>query len=220
MEILVQDPWLDQFCPADTLPTITLSDKMVFFHGAAEKAYQEANEKWKKLSRNDPDEWPLCEYSYCLESYLVEGSKETYESAARFAKEFGFDTVADIGCACGVQGDLFHQVGVGYLGIEVCTTMLWPEQEGLKFLHAKYPCPLPKLAGKVLGVSNLCVGYQCTDYLEISEQFDDFLLCSCRDGYDGLGAFYESATRIIDPAGRHDDRWVWYHGSKRKGKEG
>lgn len=210
----IYDPGSESFRPDEYWPTLTLPERKFSLSPVeAEREYHSAYQKSCQFKLGTPEEFLWTEYAYCLCSYLVEGSHETYETAAWFAKEFGFDTVVDIGCACGVQGNLFHQVGVRYLGIEMCKTMSFPEKEGLSYLHAKYPCPLPELKGKVLGVSNLCVGYLCDAYQEIAAQFDNFLLCSCRDGYNGLSQFYESQTRIIDRA-NPNDKWVWFQNPK------
>lgn len=216
MDILsTMDSFQEQFFPSPSLPSITINSNLIRFDNKIVKdVYHQAHKAWMQMKERTPEENRWSEYVYCLESYLVEGSKDTYEVAARFAKEYGFDSVVDIGCACGAQGNLFSQVGIQYLGVEVCKMKMFPETEGVSYLFAKYPCQLPETKSNVLGVSNLCVGYLCCEYESIAKQFDNFLLCSCREAYDALGAYYETARTVIDPTGKVENRWVWYSKSK------
>lgn len=196
--VKVSDP-VSSFSPNPDWPALHL--KMEYQFNLKKVREEHKRNLAQVISKNDSE---LDEYCYCLEAYM-EASCKVYQAAARFAAENGFDTVVDIGCACGTQGDLFEQVGVKYIGIEACRMKMFP---GIQFIQKTYPCALDlDSMGIVLGVSNLCVGFQVESYQEIAEQFSDFLLCSCREGYDGLAKYYDKHVIIQEP---DHFGWVWY----------
>lgn len=188
-------------CPNSNWPMFPLKKEYKFDFSKVKEEYQRYLMKTasEKIGGESDD------YCYCLEAYM-EASSTVYQAIVRFAMEHEFDTVVDIGCACGVQGDLFRQVGIQYLGIECCSMKMFP---GIKYLQKKYPCELDlQPMGKVLGVSNLCVGFLIESYQEIASQFHDFLLCSCREGYDGLAQYYDTHVILQEP---EQIGLVWYH---------
>lgn len=113
--------------------------------------------------------------NYCLESFLVEGGIEAYVAAAVYAKEQGFRVIVDIGCSLGFQSSLFEDLGLYYIGIEANPEKnMWPTT---KFIASAYPFHIPAnpmLRTATLGISRLCVGYECQGDMVYDALFRDF----------------------------------------------
>ena len=156
----------------------------------------------------------LSEYTYCIESFYEEAGREAYTAALNFAAANGFNIFLDIGCATGVQAELFRRSPVTYVGIEACPGLMWRPLE-VQYIKERYPCELPAdlMCRKVLGASRLCVGYLMTDYEAIAKQFDDFLLNGSSEARHALSKLYQQ-TYAVHVDGDKYDGWNWYHGSR------
>lgn len=147
--------------------------------------------------------------NYCLESFLVEGGIEAYAAAAVYAKEHDFRVIVDIGCSLGFQSSLFKDLDLYYIGIEkIPEKNMWP---ATKFIATAYPFHIPatpKLRAATLGISRLCVGFECQGeavYDALYRDFDHLMISGSNESIQALTKRYGVPERIDSVSGE-----LWY----------
>lgn len=150
------------------------------------------------------------EMLYLMEAFFELNVCNMYSIASGIAKELGFQQVVDIGCAAGLQADLFEYVGVDYIGVDCSpyhSHSVWCKD----YRQGKYPFDfcrsLPKNA---LAISRLCVGYLITsnfDYDTLAQDFEYLLLSAPPECVAEMRKWYKNEIII---AGTEGENWHYF----------
>lgn len=159
----------------------------------------------------------LSEFTYGVESFYVENGAFDYATAFSFARQMGYETFVDVGCADGIQSELIYGTPMQYIGIEPSGGIFWRPGTN-QYIREKFPCTIP-VTKKVLGASRLCTGYLMTDYASIAEKFNDFLLDGPIEAAVELSRYYRTVHILHDDRNPNTNGWIWFHDSNKIGRE-
>ena len=174
------------------------------------RGLEEMNKQGKILPLSEDD---LLLYELC--SYFSENSVEMYTAAAAFAKDYGFTSVIDLGCASGFPEELFESVGIDYLGISPES----PSNRGgcKHHLAGRYPNDINRAAlpSNALLISRLCVGYFISSPEDLAQLAHDFpyILLSAPDGT--INQLRRHFATVIPVLGNDGEYWMYF---ERKGE--
>ena len=157
--------------------------------------YYEANEELTRAKKYELTDTASNGWSnekiYCFESFMTEGSLDTYLAIVKECKEHGMEHAYDIGCCTAFQAKLFRKAGIEYTGIDVTFSSIndAPKGRGMEYLRRPYPFPIYiRDKDHSVAVSNLCLGYLIRPtgeaYTQLAKDFRFFCGAPGPDGRD------------------------------------
>lgn len=119
---------------------------------------------------------------------------QLYNAVAEWADVNGFDTVFDIGCAGGYQGEFFKLHGIKYFGIDDHDTDYFYRNAWNQYIIQKYPFSIKST--NAIAISNFCLGYfgnNDTKAKQLAEDFETVVIGNTNDVvlYDVYGKYFD-----------------------------
>ena len=123
-----------------------------------------------------------------------------YEFVLNFCKKNGFNRIFDIGCAYGLQSEVFLDTKVDYVGVDEWKGLEFWNEKQFKYIVGHYPFKV-NTNDNDLAVSSLCLGWNC--YLHEGEKtlieqcealqrdFKQCLLYIPKDKIECIGRYFE-----------------------------
>ena len=156
--------------------------------------YTESEEKTKIFMKMDS-----------LDNFFECETYKTYESILEFCRENNIRKIYDIGCAYGLQSEIFIGSEVNYVGIDEWKMDFW-NKETFKYINKSYPFKIEAKKDE-LAVSSLCLTWNCYLYegnktlIEqceaLQRDFKHCLLYISKDKVDFVSKYFKS-TKIIN----------------------
>lgn len=161
-------------------------------------------------SKDDIDELMVLD---CICHFFECEIYKNYQYILDFCKDRGFTRIFDIGCAIGLQSEVFLNSGVDYVGIDNHRNKLnfWNE-DIFQYIVGHYPFKIDTREGD-LGVSILCLTWDC--YLHEKEKtlreqcealqrdFKDCLLYMPENKVEFVGNYFKT----VEPL---DSKFVYF----------
>lgn len=140
------------------------------------------------------------EIMYSIDTFFETEVYKTYETFLKVAKEKGFKRVFDIGCAYGLQSEVFVDTNVEYVGINEDNIFFW-NNDKYRYIVDRYPFEISTNKDTDLAVSSLCLTWNCYLYegdktlLEqctaLSRDFDNVILYMQMDKLEFVAEFFK-----------------------------
>ena len=128
-----------------------------------------------------------------------------YEFILDFCKKNGFNRVFDIGCAYGLQSEIFLNTEVDYVGIDEWNLEFW-NNDNFKYIINRYPFKI-EAKDDDLAVSSLCLTWNCYLYdgdetlrkqcEALQRDFKQCLLYMQEDKIDFVNQYFKK-VKILD----------------------
>lgn len=125
---------------------------------------------------------PYLEKLYSIDAFFECERGETYKKAIKFCEDKGYKRAFDIGCAHGIQSEVFIESKLNYIGVND-GKLDFHNKEFFDYIEKPYPFSIKTKEGDI-AISLLCLGWNCYLYEgenTLNEQFrvlsQDFNSC-------------------------------------------
>lgn len=173
------------------------------------RAYTQLRKESINLSK-DVSGWNTFDHAcYLFEEPYECDTFQLYNAFAEWADSSGFDSVFDIGCAGGYQGEFFKLYDIKYYGINDSDSDYFYRNAWNQYIIQKYPCSIKST--NALAVSNFCLGYFDDNEAkakQLAEDFETVLIGATNDEilHDVYGKYFDITTESYYVKQSYDHR--------------
>lgn len=167
------------------------------------KKYDRLKNRLKLLCKKESSENTY--ECYSIEHFFECETYKKYERILEFVEKHNFKRVIDIGCAFGIQSEVFVNSKINYVGIEIERGINFWNKDKYKYIIGKYPFRIDAAKGDI-AVSILCLTWNC--YLEekdktlhkqletLKHDFKHIILYTNKEKLETIKKYYKNTKKI------------------------